>query len=424
MKIGSISMLVEFCVTNYRSIHKTQTLSMVASKDTTHEGTSCIETGILAISKVLRSAILYGPNASGKSNLITALGFMRSMIETSAVGIREGQSLNVTPFRFDSTTSNAPSEFEITFLENGVRYQYGFALTATHIIREWLLVYVERKAQRWFERGYDAKQNKYNWYFGSHLTGGNQRQVWKESTRANALFLSTAVNLNSEQLRPIFNWFVNKLIVISSNQPLSPFPTMDRVKETVFKSHLIKLLQAADLGITDVTIEIKKGRKFNTHLGTESVIENQEIDIPNATFLHQGKDKSIAFDFNDESHGTQRLFSYAGPMLDVLENGKTFVVDELDSSLHTKMVRFLVNLMHNTALNKNNAQLIFTSHNTSLLDTELFRRDQIWFIEKDNESASQLYPLTDFSPRKGEALENGYLVGRYGALPFFGEFKF
>ncbi|OGT38392.1 MAG: hypothetical protein A3F12_07760 [Gammaproteobacteria bacterium RIFCSPHIGHO2_12_FULL_38_14] len=416
-------MLIEFHVTNYRSIRDTQTLSMVASTDNAHLEASCVETAILAVPKVLRSAILYGPNASGKSNLISALGFMRSMVETSAVAVREGQSLNVTSFRFDSITSNAPSEFEVTFLENGVRYQYGFSLTSTRVTREWLLVYVERKAQRWFEREYDEKQDQYNWYFGSHLTGGNQRQVWKDSTRSNALFLSTAVNLNSDQLRPIFNWFVNKLIVISGNQLFSELLTMSRVTDSVFKSQLIQFLRAADLGITDVMPEMKKGRKFNVHLGTEPAVENQEVDIPSATFLHQGKDKAIAFEFKDQSHGTQRLFSYAAPVLDALENGKTLVVDELDSSLHAKMVRFLVNLMHDVELNKNNAQLIFTSHNTSLLDTDLFRRDQIWFIEKDNESASQLYPLTDFSPRKGEALEKGYLIGRYGALPFFGEFK-
>lgn len=418
-------MLIEFSVTNYRSIRETQTLSMVASKDAAHAEASCIDTGVLAIPKVLRSAILYGPNASGKSNLISALGFMRSMVETSAVAVREGQSLNVTSFRFDSITSNASSEFEVTFLENGIRYQYGFALTAARITREWMLVYVERKAQRWFEREYDEKQDQYNWYFGSHLAGGNQRQIWKDSTRVNALFLSTAVNLNSEQLRPIFNWFVSKLIVISNNQLLYLSHTIDRIKNMTYKSDIIKFLQAADLGIVDVIVETKKRPHTYLHQNgpTLTIQNNLEQEFQEAIFFHQGKEKPIAFDFADESHGTQRLFSYAGLLLDVLENGKTLVVDELDSSLHTKMVRFLVGLMHNTVVNKSHAQLIFTSHNTSLLDTDLFRRDQVWFIEKDNESASQLYPLTDFSPRKGEALEKGYLIGRYGALPFFGEFK-
>ena len=417
-------MLIEFRVTNFRSIRETQVFSMVASKDGAHVESSCIETGIPAIPRALRSAILYGPNASGKSNLISALGFMRSMVETSAISVREGQLLPVTPFRFDLTTVHAPSEFEVTFLENGIRYQYGFALTATRVVREWLLVYVERKAQRWFEREYDAEKDQYNWYIGTHLIGGNQRHVWKDSTRSNALFLSVAVNLNSEQLRSIFNWFTNKLIVIVSNQPLQPSFTADRIADPIFKSHLIQFLQAADLGIQDVTVikEKKPGHNLQVN-GLGIALTSQEINTFKVKFLHQGKEKPAELDFGDQSHGTQRLFSYAAPVLDVLENGKTLVIDELDSSLHTKMVRFLVGLMHAAAINKNDAQLIFTSHNTSLLDTDLFRRDQIWFIEKNNESASQLYPLTDFSPRKGEALEKGYLIGRYGALPFFGEFN-
>ena len=150
----------------------------------------------------------------------------------------------------------------------------------------------------------------------------------------------------------------------------------------------------------------------------------QETDIPVATFFHQGKNNnSIGLALNEESHGTQKLFAYAGPVLDVLREGKVLVMDELDTSLHSKMVRFLINLIQNKKFNKNNAQLIFSTHNTSLLDTDIFRRDQIWFIEKDSDQASHLYPLTDFSPRKGEALEKGYLIGRYGALPFFGEFN-
>ena len=420
-------MLIEFRATNYRSIREVQVLSMVASKDDSHETSNCVKTDISAVPQVVRSAVLYGPNASGKSNLISALAFMRSMVETSAVGVREGQLLNVTSFRFDSTIIHQPSEFEATFLENGLRYQYGFALTATRIVREWLLVYVKSKPQCWFEREYDSQSDKYNWNFSSYLIGGTQRQVWKDSTRANALFLSTAVNLNSEQLRPVFNWFVNKLIVVFNDLPPLPFYTIDRVKDEFYKSQIIQFLQAADLGITDVQVKMKKGQRVDLRLGLEpgiaSVIENsQETDIPIITFFHQ-KNGSIAFDFRDESHGTQRLFSYAGPLLDILQCGKTFVVDELDSSLHSKMVRFLVSLIQNSELNKNNAQLIFTTHNTSLLDTDLFRRDQIWFMEKDPESASKLYPLTDFSPRKDEALEKGYLVGRYGALPFFGEIK-
>jgi AAA15 family ATPase/GTPase len=421
-----IIMLIEFKVENYRSIRENQTLSMVAAKDTTHQASNCMQTRISGLPQLVRAAVLYGANASGKSNLISALTFMRSMVETSAISIREGQALNISPFRFDSKTGGEPTEFEVTIIEDHVRYQYGFELNTTRVTREWLLVYVERKAQRWFERKYDSKKSKDTWYFGTHFLGGKQRHLWSESTRGNALFLSAAVNLNCEQLRPLFNWFVNKLIIIGSNISPLPLYTMECVKNELDKPIIIELLQAADLGITDVQVKMQKGQQIQTRLesGTAAIESRQEADIPSATLFHQDKKNNpVEFALEEESHGTQKLFAYAGPILDVLRNGKILIVDELDSSLHQKMVRFLVGLIHNANLNKNNAQLIFTTHNTSLLDSDLFRRDQIWFMEKDQEQASRLYPLTDFSPRKGEALERGYLLGRYGALPFFGEFN-
>lgn len=421
-----IDMLIQFNVANYRSIRESQALSMVAAKDSSHQVTNCMQAETPGLHQLVRTAVLYGANASGKSNLISALAFMKSMVETSAISIREGQALNISPFRFDPKTATESTELEITMIEDGVRYQYGFEVNSTRVTREWLFACVKRKPQLWFERKYDSKKDKDIWNFGTHLAGGKQRQLWSESTRGNALFLSTAVNLNSEQLRPIFNWFVNKLIIIESNVFPHPFYTMECIKNELNKPKIIELLQAADLGITDVQIKMQKGQQVQVRLesGTAAIENRQETEIPSATFFHQDKNNNpVGFAFAEESHGTQKLFAYAGPILDVLRDGKILVVDELDSSLHQKMVRFLISLIQNADLNKSNAQMIFTTHNTSLLDNDLFRRDQIWFIEKDQEQASHLYPLTDFSPRKGEALEKGYLLGRYGALPFFGEFN-
>ncbi len=419
-------MLVEFNIKNYRSIKETQKLSLVATTDTSHQNTNCIPSGTSSTLQLLRAAVIYGANASGKSNLISALAFMRSMVEISASGIREGQALNVSAFRFDHETTNQSSEFEITFIENNIRYQYGFALNASRVTKEWLFAAVSSKPQRWFERNYDNKKGEDHWAFGSYFAGGKmQHDLWKNSTRANALFLSTAVNLNNEQLRPIYSWFVNKLLVIESNVPLNPLYTMNCVRNNLNKQEIIEFLQSADLGITDVQVQTQKSQQFRLHLEPGAVaIENQEeVDIPLAILFHQGKKENIGFNLHEESHGTQRLFAYAGPFLDILRDGKTLIVDELDSGLHPKMVKFLVSLIQNTNLNKNNAQLIFSTHNTSLLDIDYFRRDQIWFMEKDKEQASNLYPLTDFSPRKNEALEKGYLIGRYGALPYLGEFN-
>lgn len=415
-------MLVEFRVTNYRSIRDTQVFSMVASKDNSLQELNCLKTDIDAIPTLVRSAVLYGANASGKSNLIAALDSMVTIIRHSATRTEgENWKLYVAPFA-DVDNSNKPTEFEVTFIEDGVRYQYGFALTIHRITQEWLIVYKTHKPQVWFEREYNTKEGKDEWSLGPHLKG--EKKLWADSTRSNALFLSTAVQLNSEQLRPIYNWFKDQ-VVIFEGQPDDPFETIDCITESAGKEQVMKILESADLGITDIQVE--------------NLLINEEDPIPDSlkkfastrgedlskyfrkakvTVFHRG---AFTLALKEESLGTKILFAYAKPIIDALENGKIIVVDELDSSLHPKMVRFLLSLI-NTSSNKNNAQLFFSTHNTSLLDTDLLRRDQIWFVEKDPEAqASHLYPLTDFSPRKGEALEKGYLQGRYGAIPFFGE---
>lgn len=212
-----LSMLIQFSVANYRSIKENQILSMVAAQDSSLQKSNCIATGHPQLPYLLRTGVLYGANASGKSNLIAALTFVKNMVESSAVSIREGQTLNITPFCFDPKTINQPSEFEITLIEEGVRYQYGFAVNAHRVIREWLFAGVKSKTQLWFARKYNAKKDQDIWDFGSHFFGRKQRDLWSQFTRGNALFLSTAVNFNSAQLRPLFNWFVNKLLIIGAH---------------------------------------------------------------------------------------------------------------------------------------------------------------------------------------------------------------
>lgn len=193
----------------------------------------------------------------------------------------------------------------------------------------------------------------------------------------------------------------------------------------------MEFMNSADISITG--IELKKipfsQEIFPTNMHQEIkehlIRDFQGKEMTNVRFLHKTDNKDIvSFDISDESGGTQKLFAFAGPLLDVLAKGRILLVDELDTSLHPLMVRFLISLIHNPEVNRSNAQLVFTTHDTSVLDTEIFRRDQVWFVEKNAENATRLYPLTEFSPRKGEALERGYLNGRYGALPFIGEFKF
>ena len=425
-------MLLEFSVTNYRSIRDTQTLRMSASNYYKGlEETNCFDAGVNGLPKLLRTAVIYGPNAAGKSNLLRALHFMQSFVLLSH-SHQEGQAINVAPFAFNSHTQNEPSEFEIFFVQDNVRYQYGFAVSRVRVTREWLLAFPEGKAQRWYEREYDAKTDEDRWYFGSKFTG--RRRIWQDATRKNALFLSTAIQLNNEQFKPVFAWFQEKLAVILPGAQINLQLSVDQCASAEGKDRIMAFLNSADIGISG--IEIKKiplppmkpemlPPDMPQPLKEQVLRDMQGKEIPDIQFIHKtNSGESVPFPFFDESDGTKKLFAFAGPWLDVLAKGHILFIDELDTSLHPLMVRFLIGLIQNPVINKHNAQLIFTTHDTSVLDAELFRRDQVWFVEKDREQASRLYPLSDFKPRKGEALEKGYLNGRYGALPFIGELRF
>lgn len=413
-------MLLEFRVENYRSIRDPHVLSLVASADKRLADTHLAMTGLKTPGRVVRTAAVYGPNASGKSNLLQALGFMRALVAESATVIQLGQTFNVQPFRLDTKLSTQPTEFEVTFVEARVRYQYGFSLTPERIVDEWLLVYRAPKPQQWFSRRLNARTGKTTYEFSSHLTG--PRKLWQESTRPNALFLSTAVQLNSELLRPVFTWIVDKILHFAAGQSPMPDVTNEWLKDASGKRSVREFLSSADISISDILAVPRKGVRqqitFSPTGGPAKVSrEEQEMFMPQ--FVHETKHGSAKFELHEESLGTQRLYLLAGPVLDVLRNGRVLVVDELDSSLHTLLVRHLIGMFHSDKLNPHGAQLVFSTHDTSLLDQTLFRRDQIWFTEKDRSQATRLYPLSDFSPRNKEALERGYLAGRYGAVPFF-----
>ncbi|MFN7097561.1 MAG: AAA family ATPase, partial [Gammaproteobacteria bacterium] len=295
---------------------------------------------------LLRSAVLYGPNASGKSNLVAALSCMRRLVVTSATKIQEGEKLNIVPFLLDNEVSNMPTIFEIIFIEDKIRYQYGFSATNTQIMEEWLYAFPKSKGQQWFTRKYNIESNQYEWHYSTHLKGA--RHIWENATRSNALFLSTAVNLNSEQLRPIYNWFFNKLFLLKSNTRLSLNFTIDALAKD--KAKVLQFLQAADLGITNIEVKNRKVYRLalNNELGKDS-LKPEEVLVPEIRFYHQCKNNGnpVSFDFNDESQGTQRLFAYAGYALELLEQNRVLVVDELSSSLHPTLMRFLLSLIQN-----------------------------------------------------------------------------
>lgn len=416
-------MLIEFRAKNFRSLRDEQTLSLVASKDKTLLGNNTLETGIKAAPHLLRSAVVYGANASGKSNLIKALQYMRGVVAESATAMQPGKTFSVQPFRLDESSAGQATEFEITFLLDGVRYQYGFALTAQRIVSEHLLVYKAFKPQRWFDRYWDAETGKDVYEFGPALKG--PKNVWEGATRANSLFLSMAVQLNSEQLRPVFDWFMNRLVIINEVTSLAPQFSMQMLQQSGTRKAICNFLSAADISIADIDVVTHKKPGQVVHFDIASgktEVRAEEVEENQLCFHHVTEHGKAVFDLADESSGTRNLLFLAGPVLDILNKGLTLVIDELDTSLHTLLVRKLVRLFHQPEINTGGAQLIFTTHDTSLLDApDLLRRDQIWFVEKDHDQASSLVGLSEFSPRKNEALERGYLMGRYGGTPFLSQ---
>lgn len=428
-------MLVQFSVENYRSILRRQPLSMAASRDfEALDSSNTLDPGAVEpVPHLLRSTGIYGPNASGKSTLVRALDFMRDRVIHSAKESQANEDIAVEPFKLTAASRSGESEFEVIFVEDGVRYQYGFRCNQQQVKEEWLFAYPEGRAQRWFQRVLDtsSKQDKYR--FSASFLGGRKRQTWKEQTRSNALFLSTALQLNNEQLKPVLNWFQQRLRIMAPHLSFRPGYTIRRCLEDIQKQRILEFLNAADISIADIHIQSQVfspdllPKDLPTVLRDEVSRQMEGKDMVEVRFLHEDVEVNvkshqlIEFKQDEESDGTRALFAFAGPWLDVLENDRILVVDELDTSLHPLIVHQLVKLFHQYA---SKAQLIFTTHDTTILSQKLLRRDQIWFMEKDDKHSTQLYSLADFTPRDNEIIERSYLNGRYGGIPFLKDLDF
>ncbi len=413
-------MMLEFRVSNFRSIRDEQCLSLVpVSSDTSLEDSNVFKTGSSLVPAVLKGAAIYGANASGKSTVLNAMAIMQALVRDSATAVQSGQSLNVQGFAFDEKLRSGATAFELTTLIDGIRYQYGFSLTPERIYDEWLLVYKSSKPQEWFRREWKEEAKTYDYApFSSYFSG--QKELWKKSTRDNALFLSTAVQLNCEQLKPLWDWIVASCMIFPSQAIPVLDPTLDAI-ETGGTKAVLGFLNSADLGIVDVAIERQKAKQgqfvFDGATGKTSISEPVDVELRIPRFKHEAGSRSAVLDFSFESEGTQRLFSLAGFILAALDRGKTLVLDELESSLHPLIVGHILGLFLSPASNPKGAQILFSTHNTSLMDKELLRRDQIWLTDKGSDQATVLASLSDYSPRKSEAFEKGYLEGRYGAIP-------
>ena len=409
-------MLIQFTVANFRSIKGEATLSMVAGPGDEHRESNVrvpVMQGHVRAMPLLRSAAIYGANAAGKTNLIRALAAMRDVVADSS---RIDEELPVTPFLLDAELDGQPTRFDVACIVAGVRYQYGFSATPNAVVGEWLYAWPRGRPQLWFKR-HMANAEAPTFEFGGKLLG--DREVWRRATRHNALFLSTAASLNSVQLRPLYDWFKTRFRVAGIGGWDSSYSAKCAQGER--RSAVVGFLQAADLAVSDLRVTEREITEDMIPKDMPSEMRKLFLGerVDDVHLVHQDPaGRPVELGLDEESDGTQKMFALAGPWIDVLENGRVVVVDELHDNLHPMLVRHLVERFHDPALDSD-AQLVFSTHDTSILSQEVFRRDQVWFCERNARHETALVPLSDFRPRKGlENLERGYLAGRYGAVPY------
>jgi uncharacterized protein len=417
-------MLLRFSVSNYLSLRREVTLLLAAgvNKELLHvvRKTPYVRHGVIPV------AVIYGANAAGKSNVLSAIARMRLLVLNSFADGEEDSKLPHSPFALDESSRSAPTRFLIDFVLEGIRYQYGFAYTLNRIEAEWLYSFPRRARQVLFERRFDESRSQFK--FGRSLLGANKNI--QALTRANTLYLSAAAKAGHTLLSRIHSYFRDSLIVRMNLQPrpeqvvgddLSAAPEL--VKE------LTRYLSWADTGISDIKLGSKElpenlrktiGSFFDLmkadHPGAEYNVPEQ---MPTVNLGHAGSGGKIYYlDFGDESLGTRYLMTIVIPLLRAIKEGGVLVLDEITTGLHTSLARRLVELFQSPQFNTKGAQLIFSTHDTNILVPGLLRRDQIWFAEKAEDGETSLFPLTDFQTKNSDNIEKGYLSGRFGAVPY------
>ncbi len=426
-------MLIELNVQNFRSISDGQNLSMAAGRASSKRSWASQETGNHMAPSALRSACLFGANGSGKSNFVKAMSFLTEFVEDSAKDRQIDSPIDIHPFAYDPEWRDSPTEIEVVFVHNETLYQYGIIADRNRVFDEWLFENPSTKdtrLRRIFTRSYDEKSDSYDWYLNkTHMRG--ERESWKNSTRSNALFLSTAVQLNSADLRAPYEWLVKNLRVVEDVSRLGEGFSVKQFLDDGCKEEIIALMNAADVPLEDLNIEVGDfdPDDLPDELPKEAIeglrkqLKNKKLIKKIETVRSDSSGNEITLDFGFESAGTQMLFSLAGPLLHTLKNGYTLVIDELQNNLHPLALKYVVDLFASDKNNPNGAQLIFTSHEASILDDSCIHRDQVWFVEKHKNLSSHLFPLSSFKERDVASLQKAYLDGRFGGIPLIQEIE-
>jgi uncharacterized protein len=411
-------MLIGFKVRNFRSFADEQAFYFTTSSDREHAATHCMNTGMKAVPRLSKSAIIFGPNGSGKTNLITAFAVMRDMVLHSTTFSADEFTERYTPFRLGGGAHGATA-CEIDVLLNQIRYRYAFSYDHERVLTERLLVYSTGKSQRWFERGWDESVQRESWLPFSQSFGG-PRAMWRDATRSSALFLTTAAQLNAKQLAPLFSWFEHGIEIVDPSEPANMSRVATSLRDATFRSQMLGFLHAADIRVTGVRVPEPESAPEPTHAWFVSPKQPKGVpETSRVQFSHSCGGSSVWLDAADESSGIKRLACLFGPMLAAIENGKLLLIDEFDVSIHPLVARYLLQLINDPNVSSRGAQLLFTSHNTTLMDVNILRRDEIWLMTLDEKDASVLKPVWRHPapPRKHELIGKGYLRGRYGAVP-------
>ncbi|HSV64405.1 MAG TPA: ATP-binding protein [Mycobacteriales bacterium] len=358
------------------------------------------------MTRVLPAVGIYGPNASGKSNVLAALV---ELADRATWLPRREQEPRPDPFLLDSTSREAPTLFEVEFLLAGVRYGYGLEQDDGGVVREWLHAFPLGRRQVWFER--DASAAEPFRFPGDYLRGA--KSLLSDLVRPEAPFLSLGMSLRHPQLSPVAQWLrgIRRPRPGPTRLPMLRMP-LRRLFEGRYAGLATALIRRADLGI--VGAELVDTESFEG--STSGIIPRREV-----YFRHLGADGDALLPLSAESEGTLSWAHLLQVLLPVLSLGGVLVVDELDASLHPELAAEVIRMFQDPAVNTHRAQLLFASHDVTMLGAQfgspLLDRDQIWFTEKDQTGTTELYSLAELKPRKGENVERGYLAGRYGATP-------
>lgn len=420
-------MLLSFSVENFKSIRDLQTLSLVAAKGGHLEWSNTL---VIGKRRLVKSVALYGPNASGKSNVLNAMIWFRNFVLTSSKETQSGESIGVQPFKLSTKTLKNPSHFEVEFLIDDHEYRYGFEVNSERVVSEWLYRKSQgAKAAKLFTRDeneYDISANFFK-----------EGKGLEKRTRDNALFLSVCAQFNGDIATKVLNW-MQRLRNVSGLTESGFFGfTAERLQDKKNQKELLNFAQKADFNIQSLASELefiradhlpdtmpenlKKRIIADRTVGSSSIKTTHSILDENDQVVGQQD-----FDLKaDESEGTQKFIALSGPITHTLETGSILLIDELDARLHPRLTQAIVDLFH-SPVNRHNAQLICATHDVTLMEPERFRRDQIWFCDKDKNGATELFNLGSFDVnqvRPNSKFSRQYMLGLFGALPNLAHFQ-